>query len=87
MVENTRTVLLNAHARCPASIEMELWTFAFRHVVSQWNNTPKKSINYLTPDEKFNNLKRQTSKQLHFKNFHPFGFTVYILNDKLQDRN
>ena len=40
MVEKKRVVLLNTHVRWPASIQMELWTFAFRHIVNQWNNTP-----------------------------------------------
>ena len=39
---------------------MELWTFVFRHVVNQWNNTPIFDLAYKTPDERFNGLKRQT---------------------------
>ena len=33
MVEKSRAVLLNAHDRWPEQIDMELWTFVFRHVV------------------------------------------------------
>ena len=44
MVEKTRTVLLNAHARWPEQIDMELRTFALRHVVTKWNNTPHKDL-------------------------------------------
>ena len=40
MVDKARTVLLNAHARWPEMVNMELWTFALRHVVTKWNNTP-----------------------------------------------
>ena len=53
-VEKSRTVLLNACARWPGKIDMELWTFALRHVVNQWNNAPRKDLNYQTPDERFN---------------------------------
>ena len=85
MVEKTRTVLLNAHARWPTSIQMELWTFAFRYVVNQWNNTPRFDLEYRTPDEKFNGLKRQVDSKNHFKTFHPFGCPIYVLNENLQD--
>ena len=40
-VEKSRTVLLNASARWPGKIDMELWIVALRHVVNQWNNTPQ----------------------------------------------
>ena len=74
MVEKARTVLLNAHARWPTSIKMELWTFAFRHVITQWNNTPRADMGYLTPDEKFNGMtKRLNEAKYHFKHFHPFS--------------
>ena len=85
MVEKTRTVLLNAHAIWPSFIEMELWTFAFRHVVNQWNNTPRFDLAYKTPDERFNGIKRQIDEKNQFKKIHLFGFPVYVLNDKLQD--
>ena len=51
LVNITRTTLLNSHARWPAVIDMELWTFVFQHTVDQWNSTLKKELNYLTPDE------------------------------------
>ena len=73
MVEKTRLVLLNAHARWPYSIDMELWTFAFRLVVTQWNITPRANMTYVTPDEKFNGFeKHQNEDKYYFKHFHPF---------------
>ena len=86
MLEKARTVLLNVHARWPKSIEMELWKFSFRHVVNQWNNTPRLDLAYKTPDEIFNGIKRQTDAKHHIKTFHPFGCHVYVFNDKLQDK-
>ena len=56
MVEKARTVLLNAHARWPDMIDMELWTFAFRHVVTKWNNTPRPDLEFKKPDEVFNGV-------------------------------
>lgn len=85
-VERAITVLLNAHARWPDKINMELWTYALRHVVTQWNNTPRMELNYLTPDERFNNLPLQPkSVRTHFKHFHPFGCPACVLDDNLQD--
>ena len=52
MVEKSRPVLLNAYARWPKPMKMELWTYEFRHIVTQWNNTPRKDLEYKTPDEK-----------------------------------
>ena len=64
---------------------MELWTFALRHVVNQWNNTPRFDLVYKTPDERLNVLKCQIDAKDYFKTFHPFGCPVYVLNNKLQD--
>ena len=62
MVERARTVLLNAHACNNMKIKMELWTFAMRHVCNQWNATPRKDLNWLTPDEAFNGIGRRLNK-------------------------
>ena len=59
MVERTRTVLLNAHAMWPEIVDIELWTFAFRHIVTKWNNTPRPDLEYKTPDEVFSGVKRE----------------------------
>ena len=87
MVEKARIVLLNAHARWPDHVDMELWTFAFRHVVTKWNNTPRKDLGYRTPEEAFNGLQNclKTVKH-HFADFHPFGIPVYVLNENLQGK-
>ena len=66
---------------------MEFWTCAFRHVTTQWNNTPRKDLQYKTPDEKINGIKRHKwTKHVrsHFKHFHPFGCPVYLLDNNLQ---
>ena len=82
MVEKSRTILLNAHARWPEQIDMELWTFSFRHVVTKWNNTPREDLGYRTPDEAFNGLEnRMKDVTHHFADFHPFDIPVYVLNE------
>ena len=86
MVEKARTVLLNTNARWHGSIKMELWTYAFRHVVTQWNNTPRKYLQYETLNEKYNGIKRhKLTKHIkgHFKPFHPFVCPVYVLDENL----
>ena len=85
MVEKKRTVLLNAHARWPEIVDMELWTFAFRHIVTKLNNTPRPDLEYKTPDEVFSGVKRvKKNEENHFADFHPFGIPVYVLDDRLE---
>ena len=65
---------------------MKLWTFAFKHVATQWNNTPKAELNWLTPNECFAGTGKLTKKKKHhFKNHHPFGCPVYVLTEAIQD--
>eukprot|EP00957_Ditylum_brightwellii_P115853 8837566-Ditylum_brightwellii.AAC.1 len=72
IVNTTRTALLNAHERWPEAIDMELWTFEFRHAVDNWNSTPMKALGYSTPDEVFSGLtSRSNPRNQTFKNFHP----------------
>ena len=65
MVEKDRTLLLNAYVKCPKSIEMELWIFAFCQVVHRWNDTPIFDLAYKTPDNICNGLKRQIDARKH----------------------
>ena len=46
IVEKSHTVLLNAHARWPDTIDMEIWTFLFSHVVIKISNTPHPDLDY-----------------------------------------
>ena len=85
MVDKARTILLNAHAKWPEMVNMELWTFAIRHVVTQWNNTPRRDLQYRTSEEVFNKVPPRANKKQHFKDFHPFGCLVYVLEENLQD--
>ena len=79
-VEKARNVLLNDHARWPDNIDLEIWTFAIRHVVNQWNNTPTTDLNYQTSEERFNRIKQENvNKKKHFQNFHLFGCPAYVL--------
>ena len=38
----------------------------FRHVVNEWNNTPRFHLVYKTPDERFNGPKRQIDAKDYF---------------------
>ena len=64
---------------------MELWTFTFRHVINQWDNTPRFNLAYETPEEICNGLKQQIDEKNHFKTFLLFGCPVYVIYDNLQD--
>ena len=61
MVEKARKVLLNTDARRPKLMKMELWTYVFKHVLTQWSNTSRKYLQYKTPDENLMEL-RYTQK-------------------------
>ena len=41
---------------------MELWTFAVRYVVDQWNDTPRQDLENKTPNEIFVNVKETLPK-------------------------
>ena len=67
-------------------MKIELWTYAFRHMVTQWNNILRKYLEYKTPDERLNGIKRQKLTENvkgHFKRFHPSGCLVYVLDENL----
>ena len=83
MTEEVRAVLLNTHTRWPDSIQMEVWTFTFCHVVQQLHITPRCDMRYRTPDEMFVGINHQKYAKDHFKNSHPFRCPSYVLNDKL----
>eukprot|EP00957_Ditylum_brightwellii_P195482 14894089-Ditylum_brightwellii.AAC.1 len=86
IVNATRTALLNAHVRWPEAIDMELWTFAFRHAVDNWNTTPQKALDYRNPDEVFSDLtSRSKPRNQTFNIFLPFGCPVYILDKTITD--
>ena len=73
-----RTILHNKHARWPNLIQMELWKFIFRHVVTKWNRTPRFNLYYRTPDKKFNSVDHQHDTKDQFKHDHLYGCPVYV---------
>ena len=68
-------------------IDIELWTFACRHVVTKWNNNPRPDLEYKTPAENFNRMTRVNKVKNYFADFHPFGIPIYVLNERLQGNN
>eukprot|EP00957_Ditylum_brightwellii_P168613 12833894-Ditylum_brightwellii.AAC.1 len=67
---------------------MELWAFAFRHAVDNWNSTPMKVLEYRTLDEVFSGFTSRFKPIFQtFKNFHPFGCPVYIMDKAKTDGN
>ena len=64
---------------------MELWTFAFRHVITKRNNTPRPDLSFKIPEEVFNGMERIEEPSEFFQDFHLFGCLVYVLHKKLQD--
>ena len=53
-VKKARIALLNDHTRISDEMKIELWTFLLRYVVTEWNNTPKVSLDCKTPEVMFN---------------------------------
>ena len=63
---------------------MELWTFAVRFVVDQWNDTPHPLLDMQTPNAVFANLPAtETYNKLPF--YHTFGCPVYVLDPSARD--
>lgn len=99
IVHRARTMLLHANEMWPKGIDAELWTFAINYAIDQWNSTPKKSLNFLTPDEVFSGITKRHSfdKPATSLNtserraldispaFHTWGCPVYVLRSPLQD--
>jgi hypothetical protein len=94
IVERARTNLLHASTKWPDAIDSELWTFAVNYSIEQWNNTPRDSLNNLTPEEVFTGvtLRHLPSNKENIdkvtdvsKSFHTFGCPVYVLQSELQD--
>ena len=67
---------------------MELWTFAVRYIVDQWNDTPRKDLDNNTPNEIFANVKNTLPKEKQIIRYnrlpyyHTFGCPVYVLDAK-----
>jgi len=80
ITRRARTMLLHAIRRWPDTISEDLWPFALKLAVDIHNSTP--TISGLSPDEIFSGQKSTASK---FKDFHPFGCPVFVLEASLQD--
>ena len=85
LTERARASLLYASTQYEKGLPTELWTFAVKHALDSWNNTPRKDLGYRSPNEAFAKLKTRTSRKTAFENFHPFGCPVYVLDTKLRD--
>ena len=87
ITERARTMLLHASTRWPDVITTELWTYAVNHAVDKWNCTPRKDLNFLTPDEIFAGV---TTRDLNNPNmsdvFHTFGCPVLVLRHQLHEK-
>ena len=83
-----RTALLYASSKHTKGMDPELWTFAVKHSVDTWNQTPRQSLNYQTPNAIFANttynLEKKSLHQLIFRNLHPFRCPVYVLDIIIQ---
>ena len=82
------TALLYASFECLKNLDPKVWTFATKHSVDTWNQTPRKSMDYKTPDAIFTNIKYKLDKkslhQLIFRILHPFRCQVYVLDHIIQ---
>jgi len=75
-----RTMLLHAMHHWPDAITEDLWPFALKLAVDIHNATP--TISGLSPDEIFSGHKSTKNK---FRDLHPFGCPVFVLEASLQD--
>jgi hypothetical protein len=75
-----QTMLLHAICHWPDAISEEFWPFALKLAVDIHNYTPGDSG--LSPDEIFSGIK---STRNRFRDFHPFGCPVFVLEASLQD--
>ena len=53
IVESARTLLQHAHYKWNDIITFDLWTFALRHAVNIYNSTPRKDLQWRTPNQVF----------------------------------
>ena len=85
VIEKGRTNFIHAATKWPDALSTELWTYAVNYSVHQWNNTPCKDLQYLTPNEKFQGIDPDT-KSVKTKPYtctlHPFGCPVYVLDEQ-----
>ena len=89
ITENARTSLLHAAHRWPKAIHPSLWPAALKNYVNLRNNIPTHVVKGSKQSEDIF-IDSPLSKfaggeiKVNFKDFHPFGSPVYVLEDKLQ---
>ena len=74
----SRTLLFSAQRRWPEAIGEILWPFAWKDYERCYNELYIGS-NSLNPIEKFSN----TLRKLELRDYHPWGYPVYVLAEKL----
>jgi transposase InsO family protein len=74
------TMLIHAIRLWPDVITEDLWPFALKLAVDIHNSAP--TISGLSPDEIFSGHK---STKNRFRDYHPFGCPVFVLEASLQD--
>ena len=51
IVEKGHTNFLHTATKWPHTVPTELWTYAVNYSVYQWNNTPCKDLDFMTPEK------------------------------------
>ncbi len=76
----TRTMLIHASLRWPATHDLKLWPLCFSHAVYIYNKIP--GDDGLSPNEKWFGVKDTHD---HLRKLHPWGCPGYVLEARLQD--
>lgn len=84
IVESARTLLLHAHYKWNDTITFDLWTFALRQAVTIYNATPRKDLQWRTPNQVFAGVTDSTDAKdfNELKSMRTFGCPCYVLSTK-----
>ena len=84
IIESARTMLLHAITKWPSKVTFDLWIFAIRQAITIYNNTPRKDLNWCTPEEVFAGMTNpeDRTKYSFIKELKTFGCPCYVLNTK-----
>ena len=75
---------MHANTKWPSKVTFDLWPFAVRQAITIYNNTPRKDLNWCTPEEVFAGMTNpeDRTKYSFIKELRTFGCPCYVLNTK-----
>ena len=68
------------------AIELDLWPFAVQYAVDTWNDSPRKDLDWQTPNNIFAGVKTTTEAiSRRLKSYFPFGCPICKMAKRLQN--